>query len=271
VQKRRGIPQATRADVQIGCLQMIAGIDFASINSAALRNGRSLVQDLIPGGKFRSLEYVVKNPCRNDERPGSFTINYRDGVWKDFATDDGGSDFISLVAYLKGLSQGEAARELATKYGVSLVKSNGFASEGKANGNNGVTHKSSSPSNAPKIFQWGDEGPPKKADEVRRHIYRSSDCPLRIKIKLTDGKYVQWYRVVEANGAPVGGKIGNRPTIGPSRTSRRASTLSTRSWSPTKSFGLRVRKISTASTILICLPSPSVGLVTVFPTTLLGI
>ena len=58
----------------------VGGIDFAAINSAALRNGRSLVQDLIPGGKFRSLEYVVKNPCRNDERPGSFTINYRDGV-----------------------------------------------------------------------------------------------------------------------------------------------------------------------------------------------
>jgi hypothetical protein len=42
---------------------MTAGIDFATINSAALRNGRSLVQDLIPGGKFRSLEYVVKNPA----------------------------------------------------------------------------------------------------------------------------------------------------------------------------------------------------------------
>jgi putative DNA primase/helicase len=142
---------------------MTAGIDFATINSAALRNGRSLVQDLIPGGKFRSLEYVVKNPCRNDERPGSFTINYRDGVWKDFATDDGGSDFISLVAYVKGLTQGEAAHDLATKLGVPPAKSNGFAREHTANGNNGVTHKSPSPPHAPKIFQWGDDGPPKRA------------------------------------------------------------------------------------------------------------
>src|ERR1700683_5308037 len=110
---------------------MTAGIDFATINSAALRNGRSLVQDLIPGGKFRSLEYVVKNPCRNDERPGSFTINYRDGVWKDFATDDGGSDFISLVAYVKGLTQGEAAHDLATKLGVAL---NGVAGNCHVNG-----------------------------------------------------------------------------------------------------------------------------------------
>jgi putative DNA primase/helicase len=178
---------------------MTAGIDFATINSAALRNGRSLVQDLIPGGKFRSLEYVVKNPCRNDERPGSFTINYRDGVWKDFATDDGGSDFISLVAYVKGLTQGEAAHDLATKLGVPPAKSNGFAREHTANGNNGVT-----PPHAPKIFQWGDDGPPKRADEVRRHVYRSSDCPLRIKIKLTDGKYVQWYRAFGADGLPIG-------------------------------------------------------------------
>jgi putative DNA primase/helicase len=183
---------------------MTAGIDFATINSAALRNGRSLVQDLIPGGKFRSLEYVVKNPCRKDERPGSFTINYRDGVWKDFATDDGGSDFISLVAYVKGLTQGEAAHDLATKLGVSPAKSNGFASKHKANGNNGVTHKSSSLPHAPKIFQWGDDGPPIKPDEMRRHVYRSGGCPLRIKIKLSDGKYLQWYRAVGADGVPIG-------------------------------------------------------------------
>ena len=105
---------------------------------------------------------------------------------------------------MKGLTQGEAAHDLATKLGVSPAKSNGFASEGKANGNNGVTRKSSSPSNAPKIFQWGDEGPPKQADELRRHVYRSRGYPLRIKVKLSDCRYVQWYRVVEANGAPVG-------------------------------------------------------------------
>lgn len=183
--------------------------DFDAINAVALRNGRSLVQDLIPGGKFRSLEYVVKNPCRNDERPGSFSINYRSAVWKDFATNDGGSDFISLVAYLRGISQGDAARELSNRLGVPLLKPNGFvASNGQANrtttSHNGVAHRIASAPDSPKVFQWGDDGPPKQADELRRHVYRSSDCPLRIKIKLTSGKYVQWYRAFGADGVPIG-------------------------------------------------------------------
>ena len=59
---------------------MSGAIDFDAINAVALRSGRSLVQDLIPGGKFRSLEYVVRNPCRNDNQAGSFSINYRSWV-----------------------------------------------------------------------------------------------------------------------------------------------------------------------------------------------
>jgi hypothetical protein len=39
--------------------------------------------------------------------------NYKTGIWKDFASDDGGADLISLVAYLRGIGQGDAARELA--------------------------------------------------------------------------------------------------------------------------------------------------------------
>ncbi len=183
---------------------MNAPIDFEGINAAALRNARSLVPDLIPGGKFRGLEYIVKNPCRNDGRPGSFSINYRSGVWKDFATEDGGSDFISLLAYLKDLDQGEAARELAIKLGVSATKSNGFASNGKANGHKGLAPEIALSSALPKVFQWGDDGPPILADELRRHVYRSSSRPLRIKIKLSTGKYVQWFRAFDNNGAPIG-------------------------------------------------------------------
>jgi putative DNA primase/helicase len=78
--------------------------DFAGVNAAALRNGRWLVQELIPGGKFQASEYVVKNPRRNDREPGSFLTNYRTGVWKDFACGAGGSDLISLVAYVRNCS-----------------------------------------------------------------------------------------------------------------------------------------------------------------------
>ena len=99
-------------------------IDLEGIHRAALRDGRSFLQDLIPGGKFRSLEYVVRNPRRDDKNPGSFKINYKTGVWKDFASGDGGDDLISLVAYVRGVGQGEAAHELADKLGVPVYKTN---------------------------------------------------------------------------------------------------------------------------------------------------
>lgn len=64
-------------------------------------------------------EYVALNPTRNDGRPGSFKINTKKGVWADFVPGGGcGSDPISLYAFLKGLSQIEAARELARELGV---------------------------------------------------------------------------------------------------------------------------------------------------------
>jgi hypothetical protein len=92
---------------------MNGAIDFEGINAAALRSTRSLLPELIPGGKFRSLEYVVKNPCRDDRQPGSFCINCKSGRWKDFASGNGGADLISLVAYIRGVGQGDAAREVA--------------------------------------------------------------------------------------------------------------------------------------------------------------
>ena len=56
---------------------------------------------------------MARNPRRNDRRPGSFKVNLRTGRWADFAHGDQGSDIISLYAYLHGLSQIEAAREIA--------------------------------------------------------------------------------------------------------------------------------------------------------------
>ena len=54
---------------------MNAAIDFENINAVTLRNGRALVQDLIPGGQFRRLEYVVQNPSRYDRhRPRTVVI-----------------------------------------------------------------------------------------------------------------------------------------------------------------------------------------------------
>jgi hypothetical protein len=44
------------------------------------------------------------------------------------------------------------------------------------------------------VHLWGDEGPPKQDDEIRRHVYRDADGKARIKIKRTGG-FTQWYRV----------------------------------------------------------------------------
>jgi hypothetical protein len=108
-------------------------IDFDGINKAALGDAKSLLTDLIPGGVFGGPEYIVRNPRRNDQNPGSFSINYRTGIWKDFSSGDGGNDLISLVAFVHGIGQGEAARELAEKLGVAPYKPNGAGSS-KANG-----------------------------------------------------------------------------------------------------------------------------------------
>jgi hypothetical protein len=176
-------------------------IDFDGVNDAACRNGRSFVESLLPGGKFRSLEYVGKNPRRDDRHPGSFSINYRSGRWKDFASGDGGSDFVSLVAYLRGTGQGNAAREIADKLGVPLLKANGSAASpnknGSLNGHNGKQHHGApaEPDTAAKIYPWGDDGPPKRPEEMRRHVYLLDRLPKRIKIKSRDGRYVNWYRV----------------------------------------------------------------------------
>lgn len=93
-------------------------IDFAGINRAALANVDVILRRWLPGGRVNGAEYVARNPRRNDRRPGSFKINMETGKWADFATGDRGGDLVSLAAYLAGLSQVEAARELADMLGV---------------------------------------------------------------------------------------------------------------------------------------------------------
>jgi hypothetical protein len=73
---------------------------------------------ILPGGKRVGAELVALNPRRGDRRLGSFKINRHNGRWADFATGDKGGDPISLVAYLAGVSQGEAAWLLARMLGL---------------------------------------------------------------------------------------------------------------------------------------------------------
>ena len=88
-------------------------INFKALAEALLRMAGELVPRWLPDGHRRGNEYVARNPMRNDRNPGSFTINLKSGVWKDYAINVGGSDLVSLYAYLYHQDdQGSAAREL---------------------------------------------------------------------------------------------------------------------------------------------------------------
>jgi hypothetical protein len=96
-------------------------IDFRQLAQAALMQSGEVAKHWLPGGKG-STHYMALNPRRNDHRAGSFTVNLRTGIWKDFATNDAkGGDLISLVAYLENCSQIEAARKLADFLGGEQV------------------------------------------------------------------------------------------------------------------------------------------------------
>ena len=97
---------------------MRSRIDFAAVNRAVLPYVPLLLKRWLPGGRMEGYEYVVCNPMRSDHRPGSFKINIITGRWADFAVDAKGSDPISLAAYLGGIGQYEAARNLGEMLGV---------------------------------------------------------------------------------------------------------------------------------------------------------
>ncbi len=93
-------------------------IDFGTINRAALANFPAVLARVLPSGKQVHREWVALNPRRADRNLGSFRVNRYNGRWADFATGDKGGDPISLVAFLEGVSQGEAARRLARMLGI---------------------------------------------------------------------------------------------------------------------------------------------------------
>lgn len=94
-------------------------IDFAAINREALGRLPDILARWLPGGRTEGAEYVVRNPLRHDQRPGSFRINTRTGRWADFAVAAArGGDVVSLAAYLGGIGQREAAARLAAMLGM---------------------------------------------------------------------------------------------------------------------------------------------------------
>lgn len=98
-------------------------IDFDAINNAARACLPSLLARWLPDGKLTGREYTALNPRRVDRRPGSFKVNSISGAWGDFASGDKGGDPVSLAAFLSGISQVEAAIQLAAMLGIDTGNS----------------------------------------------------------------------------------------------------------------------------------------------------
>jgi putative DNA primase/helicase len=95
-------------------------VEIQRIACAALPAADNLLADWLPDGTRKGKEYWPTNPVRGDRKPGSFSINLHTGKWNDFASDDKGGDLVSLLAYLRGCSQIEAARILAGQLGLQF-------------------------------------------------------------------------------------------------------------------------------------------------------
>ncbi len=90
---------------------------FARVHEQALPFLPAILHRILPQGKTIGPEYVALNPHRVDAALGSFKINLRTGKWADFAVSASGGDVTSLVAYVLGLSQSEAAKAVLRMIG----------------------------------------------------------------------------------------------------------------------------------------------------------
>jgi predicted P-loop ATPase len=93
-------------------------LDFDAIAQAALARAELLVAAWLPGGKRDGHEW--KCGSLSGEAGDSCSVNLNSGLWADFATDERGGDLISLYAAVRGIRQGEAARELAVELGLQV-------------------------------------------------------------------------------------------------------------------------------------------------------
>lgn len=95
-------------------------VDIQRIAESAIAAVDSLLAEWLPDGKRKGNEYWALNPTRGDRQPGSFSVNLHNGTWHDFASGDGGGDLVSLLAYLRGCGQMDAALMIAERLGLPI-------------------------------------------------------------------------------------------------------------------------------------------------------
>jgi len=85
-------------------------VDFKGLNEKLISSADSVIQEWFPSAKREGNEYKLGSI--NGEPGKSLSINKNSGVWKDFASGDGGADLISLFAASRGLTQAQAYSQL---------------------------------------------------------------------------------------------------------------------------------------------------------------
>lgn len=90
---------------------------FAEIAAALLARAPDVVRHLIPRGRQNGNEYVTGN--LHGDRGASLSINTKTGVFKDFASGEGGGDLISLWGAVRGIQNGEAKAEAESWLGIA--------------------------------------------------------------------------------------------------------------------------------------------------------
>lgn len=87
----------------------------------ALPSAALLLKEWLPDGSVSGAEWTARNVARGDRSPGSFGVNLTTGLWNDFADDSArGGDLVSLLAYLRGCRQVEAAQEIDQRLSLGL-------------------------------------------------------------------------------------------------------------------------------------------------------
>ena len=92
-------------------------IDFAGINAALLSRAPELLAEWLPGGRLVGHEYETSS-IRGGSG-SSFKVNVLTGVSKEFAGGPGYGDLVSLYAAIRGMKNGDAAKELERQMGIT--------------------------------------------------------------------------------------------------------------------------------------------------------
>ncbi len=95
-------------------------VDIKQVAADAVSHLEAICAHWLPDGKRQGHDWVARNPTRDDQNAGSFSVSLITGGCIDHATGEQCHDIVSTIKYLEGLpTQGEAARLVADFLGTA--------------------------------------------------------------------------------------------------------------------------------------------------------